>query len=147
MADSSDEILDSELVMRRVPAKVPWYDPVRGLMSDAFRPDKTRDEDGLSVSRMRSEANSDFLTPEMSAKSGQSKDGYYFAIVSVQSLREVGMEIVAKPRDPEDPGHALIVSLRSVNRKSDEVAEWTQLLAERLTIRVEGPYRKNLDTE
>ena len=30
MAGTSSEILDDEFVMRRVPAKVPWYDPQGG---------------------------------------------------------------------------------------------------------------------
>lgn len=70
MADSSDEILDSELVMRRVPVNASWYDPSRGLMAEAFKPHKTDDKDGLSISRVRSETNPEFLTPAMLAKAG-----------------------------------------------------------------------------
>ncbi len=82
----------------------------------------------------------------MAAQIGQSKAGYYLAIVSAKALREAGMEVVAAPIIPEDPGHALIVSLRSSNRNSNEVAEWTQILAERLTTKVEGPFLKSVDT-
>jgi hypothetical protein len=146
MADSSDEILDSEFVMRRVPVNASWYDPFMGLIAEAFKPHKTDDKDGLSVSRMRSEKSPEFLTPAMLAQAGRSPAGYYFAIVSVRALRETGMEIVADPK-PEDRGHCLIVCLRTDNRKSVEVAQWMQMLAERLTIRVEGPFLKSLDTQ
>ena len=143
MSDAPDEILDDEWIMRRIPANpdLLFYEPKSGLRSDAFKPHRTRDEDGLSVSRMRSDSHPGFLTPEIAAESGQSKAGYYFAIVLVQALREEGLEVVAAPT-PEDPGHALIVSLRSNNRKTPEVAQWMQILAERLTIRVEGPFIK-----
>ena len=146
MADSSDEILDSELIMRRVPVKASWYDPSRGLMAEAFKPHKTDDKDGLSISRMRSELHPEFLTPKSVAQTGRSTAGYFVASVSVRELRIAGMQIVADATQ-DDPGHALITSLRTSNRNSDEVAEWTQMLAERLTIRVEGPFLKNLDTE
>jgi hypothetical protein len=147
MADSSDEIFDSEWIMRRVPANLDshLYDPVEGLMPDAFKPHRTRDADGLSVSRVRSDTHSEFLTPEIVAQAGQSKTGYYFAIVSVRALREAGMKIVADPTS-EDPGHALITSLRSNNRKSVEADRWMQILARQLTTRVEGPFLKTVET-
>ena len=139
MFDSPDEILDSEFVMRRLPAKMPWYDPLRGLMAEAFNPHKTSDEDGLSVSRMLTREHPEFLSPEALAETGLSRYGYFVAILSVKKLREAGLMIVRDPQ-PENPGHALIVNLRSDNRNSDEVAEWTQMLAERLTTEVQGPF-------
>lgn len=139
MIDSPDEIIDSELVMRRLPAKPPWYDPLRGPVAEAFKPHRSSDSDGLSVSRMESEEHPEFLTPLKLAESGPSKDGYYVAILPVKGLREAGMKLEVD-RVPGNPGHALIVNMRSDNRKSDEVAQWTQMMAERLTTRIEGPF-------
>lgn len=146
MSDLSDEILDSEFVMRRFPAKLPWYDSQRGLMAEAFKPHRTSDGDGLSISRIASLEHPEFLTPMLLAESGLSKDGYFVAILSVKDLRQAGLQLERDPM-PDNPGHALIVNMKSDNRESPKVAQWTQLMAVRFTKRVEGPFNSRTESK
>lgn len=58
---------------------------------------------------------------------------------SEPDIRAAGMEVTARPL-PDDPSHAETTSLTYVDRKSKQAIEWRTLLAEQLSLRVEGPF-------
>ena len=132
---------DDEFILRRIPVSMGWFDPEvsEKPAPDAFRPHPQHDVDGLSVSRAPSPAHPDFLTPAQLASQGRSPSGYHVAVLSVRDLRRNGIQLVPAPL-ADDPGHALLPDVNSANRKSNRVAEWKQLLANKLTLRVEGPF-------
>jgi hypothetical protein len=57
----------------------------------------------------------------------------------VGDLRAHGIEVAARPV-VGTRGHAEIVNLTAANRDSDEALRIMELLAERLCLRVEGPF-------
>ncbi|HEV3136351.1 MAG TPA: hypothetical protein VGZ26_00580 [Pirellulales bacterium] len=126
-----DRIDDSEDIFRRIPKSMRWFNPdTKTVSPEAFNP---RDEDvtGLSVYRAK------YRTIE-EAGQGQSRHGYYVAILNAGRLRAAGIEI--RTDDLDDPGHAILSGLRADNRDSDEVLEWKEKLATQLVVNVQGPF-------
>lgn len=135
--NGTEPIHDDELLYRRIPVSQGWYDPATDAkpLSLAFRPRK-EDVTGLSVVR-----GEPYNTAEQAAR-GPSKWGYFVAVLSVRELRAHGIEVVPRPIDGI-AGHAEITNLTAVNRDSDEAIRLMELLAERLCLRVEGPFHAN----
>ena len=135
--DGTEPVADDELLYRRIPVSQRWYDPAADPkpMLQAFRP-RPDDVTGLSV--VRGEF---YSTPEEAAQ-GPSKSGYFVAVLRVGDLRAHGIEVVARPVEGI-LGHAEITNLTAANRDSDKAKGIMELLAERLCLRVEGPFHVN----
>lgn len=136
--DGTEPIADDELLYRRIPASQGWYDPTQQnpLSSEAFRPNKERDAAGISLWRST-------YTSTSEAAAGQPGKTYYVAVLRMGDLRARGVEVVpdVDPNDPaRSPGHAVIPTLNSANRRSVEATQLKKLLAEVLTLRVDGPF-------
>jgi len=129
----AEPIADDELLFRRIPASLNLYDPqcLPPLLPDAFRPN-ANDTTGLSVYRSK------YKSVEETAHGREGKT-YYVAVLRAGDLRKVGIEVVPRPREA-DPGHAEIRGLTFDNRRTDQSIEWKSLLAQKLCIRVEGPF-------
>ncbi len=139
-AESPTHVDNDEFVFRRIPIRPGWYNPVTGvLMRQAFNP-REDDAAGLSVTRAHSERQPDFLTPAQDAALGTNTSGYYVAVLRVGDLREAGVEVVASPDLPQNPGHAHLPQLAYDSRRSDESIGIMESLSETLTLRVEGPF-------
>jgi hypothetical protein len=80
----------------------------------------------------------EFRTIEQAAE-GKSARGYYVAVLRVGDLRAAGIDVIGKPVEG-NPGHAELPSLTSANRDTPKAEETMKKLAERLTLRVEGPF-------
>jgi hypothetical protein len=132
--DGTEPIADDELLYRRIPVSQHWYDPIADPkpLPQAFRP-RTDDVTGLSVDRGKP-----YNTPEEAAQ-GPSKAGYYVACLRVGDLRAHGIDVVPRPV-AGIKGHAEIINLTAANRDSNEGRRLMELLAERLCLRVEGPF-------
>ncbi|REK25883.1 MAG: hypothetical protein DWQ45_08040 [Planctomycetota bacterium] len=131
---------DDEFIYRRIPVSTGWYDPAAAEPASprAFQPHPENDPEGLSVSRAKSEEHPDF--PSLGEASlGPSRHGYFVAVLRVGDLRQRGIDVVADPLE-ENPGHALIPDLTSGNRNSAGTWELMSILADELTLRVEGPF-------
>jgi len=133
LSDEPGPVSDEEYLYRKIPVSTGWYDPdvSKKPSPRAFHPRKN-DPTDLSVDRAT------YTTIERAAR-GQSKQGYYVAILRVSDLRAKGMDVVPKPL-PENPGHAEILGLNSQTRGSDQAKEWEVLLAHELTLEVKGPF-------
>jgi hypothetical protein len=97
--------------------------------------DRSNDVTGLSVVR-----GEPYNTVEQAAR-GPSKWGYYVVILRAGDLRAHGVDVVPRPVDGV-PGHAEITNLTAANRDSDEAQRIMELLAEKLCLRVEGPFHQ-----
>lgn len=131
-----DPIADEELLFRRVPASMRWYDPTTGaLRPEAFGPHKQRDATGISVSREKYKSIEEFAR-------GQPGKSYYVAVLRAGDLRRNGIEVVPRPETPTgyDPAHAELPVLNASNYKADETLERQWVLAVELCLRVEGPF-------
>ncbi len=137
MDRGGEPIEDDELLYRRIPTSTGWYDPDTGILkSEAFGPHKTRDVTGLSLHRTKHK------TIEEAAR-GRPGESYFVAVLRAGDLRQRGIEIVPRPDLPDghrDPAHAETPGLNSESRKSSETLERQRVLAEGLTLRVEGPF-------
>lgn len=133
MADGIEPITDDEIVYRRIPASQNWYDPKLNAPPSfrAFRPNEKRDATGLSMERAR------YTTPCACAENDRGKF-YYIAVLRVGDLRKAGIKVVPKTDPPHGPGHVELPDIRSSNRKETE--EQQLVLAEKLCLRVEGPF-------
>lgn len=135
---SPNVIGDHEIIYRRIPVSQGWYDPDKcEVKPEAFKP-LVQDTTGLSVSRVKSSDNPDFLEVEEIAH-GKSPQGYYVASLLVSELRANGIDVVAKPT-PDNPGHAEIPTLVYENRKSETSQSNMVLMAHRLVKNVLGPF-------
>lgn len=132
IADGAERIDDSELLYRRIPESMGWYNPAEDERPSplAFRPGQ-RDISGLSLYRAKHK-----LLEE--AARGQAGKRYYIAVLRAGDLRACGMNVVQRP--PEDPAHCEIPDLTFESRKQDEALEMQKRLAHELCIRVEGPF-------
>ena len=132
--DGSEPVADEELIYRRIPVSQHWYDPTADShpLFQAFRP-RTDDVTGLSVVR-----GEPYNSAEQAAQ-GPSKSGYYVAVLRVGDLRAHAIEVLPRPVAGMS-GHAEIPNLTAANRDSDEAKRIMELLAERLCLRVEGPF-------
>jgi hypothetical protein len=137
VADEVEPIADDELLYRRVPASTGWFDPVtRILKPEAFGPNKTRDVTGISVTRAK------FKSIEQAAQ-GQPGKSYFVAVLCVGDLRKTNFTVKPQPNVPGgyDISHAELPDLNASNYKSTETLERQRDLAERLCLRVEGPFK------
>jgi hypothetical protein len=133
MVESVEPIDDDELLFRRVPVSAGWHHPDQKpvLEPEAFRPNKN-DSTGISLFREK------YTTIEEAAR-GRPGRSYYVAVLRAGDLRASGMDVVPRPLEGS-PGHVEIGNLTYENRKSRQAVEWRFLLAERLCLRVEGPF-------
>lgn len=132
-AHRSEPIEDDEVLYRRVPVSQDWYDPQSdpSLAADAFKPGR-HDTTGISVSRAK------YKSLEEAAR-GRPGKSYFVAVLRAGDLRSRGIEVVPRPGE-NDPGHAELPGLTYETRKTDQASEWRTLLAQELTVRVEGPF-------
>lgn len=137
MEGGSEPIEDGELLYRRVPASTRWYDPATGVLrSEAFGPHKTQDITGLSVVRAKHKSIEE-------AARGRPGKSYFVAVLRAGDLRQRGIDVVSRPdsQDGEhDPAHAELPGLNSETRKASQTLERQRILAEELTLHVEGPF-------
>lgn len=133
MEPGTEPISDDELLYRRIPVNPEYFNPaVRDKPArDSYAPRKN-DLTGLSLSRAK------YKSPAEAARSPQDKR-YYVAVLRAGDIRRHGIRVVPAPW-PNDPGHAELPDLVYENRRQDETKEHMRLLAEKLTIRVEGPF-------
>ena len=134
MLDGTEPIADGEELYRRIPISNNWYDPATDSRPSpkAFRPHRA-DETGLSVFRAK------YNTPDQVAENERGSR-YYIAVLRAGDLRANGLEVVPKAVPPDCPGHAEILSLTYENRRTAEAEGQQLLLAERLCVRIEGPF-------
>ena len=134
--DGSEPVVDHELLYRRIPVSQGWFDaavdPKPLLQAFRARPD---DVTGISVVR-----GEPYNTVEQAAQ-GSSKSGYYVLVLRAGDLRAHGIDVVPRPVEGI-LGHAEITNLTAANRDSDEAQRLMELLAEKLCLRVEGPFQK-----
>ena len=137
MDGGSEPIEDDELLYRRVPESTGWYDPVTGVLkSEAFGPHKTQDITGLSVARAKHKSIEE-------AARGRPGKSYFVAVLRAGDLRQRGIEVVPRPDLPDgrhDPAHAELPDLNSETRKASRTLERQRILAEELSLRVEGSF-------
>lgn len=131
--DGIEPISNDELLYRRIPMAMGWYEPLvdRNPSPKAFRPRK-HDTDGLSLSRAK------YATLDAAAAGREGKQ-YYVAVLRVGDLRAAGIAVQPDPREG-DPGHVILPALTYDRRRSDEALEMQVRLAEPLCLRVEGPF-------
>jgi hypothetical protein len=139
-------IEDDELLLRRIPVSRDWCHPAAEppVQADAFGPAKF-DTDGLSLSRAQSASRPEFLSIEQFGASGKAKQGYFVAVLRAGDLRAHGIAIsedpiVGDPDVPDNPGHVLLPQLNFADRTKPDVLQAMQILADELTLRVEGPF-------
>lgn len=140
MADAHG-IDGSELLYRKVSVNSGWYDPIRDeLKPDAFRP-RSDDENGISFDRAKSDSHPEFRTLEAAAQ-GASSNGYYIAVFRAGDLVANGFSLAPDPTDDNvNSGHSLVTDLTYNNRTNVESQNKMVLLAHKLKLRVEGPFR------
>ena len=133
MGSDIDPIEDDELLFRRV---LPiWYEPETGVLNpQAFHPNK-HDVTGISISRQK-------FTLIKEAARGRGKV-YFVAVLLAGDLRQRGIKIVPRPELPDgqyDLSHAELPEINASNRREDLTLERERILAEKLCLRVEGPF-------
>lgn len=109
-ARPSDEIDDDEVLYRRVPAA---HCPVGLIATEHFRPHKTRDVDGLSLTRAKLETAEQLLARAL-------KPGAAVFAVTARELRDIELTVVASPK-PDEPGHCHIPEMCSARRDEEFV--------------------------
>lgn len=131
--DGTEPIADDEILYRRIPKSMGWYDPDKSpsVSPLAFNPSK-RDEAGISIYRDK------FKSVEEAAQGWPGKT-YFVAVLRAGDLKKRGIEVSPDPQE-NDPGHASIPSLNYSERKEDKASEAKMILADELTLRVEGPF-------
>ncbi len=137
MADEIQPIADEELLYRRVPASTGWFDQATGILKpDAFGPHKQRDLTGISVTRAK------FKSIEQAAQ-GQLGKSYFLAVLCVGDLRKAKFTVKPQPNVPGgyDISHAELPDLNAANYKAAATLERQRELAEKLCLRVEGPFQ------
>ena len=135
MDDGLDPIADDELLYRRVPASIGWYDAAtKMLKSEAFGPNKQRDLTGLSVFRGK------YKSLEQVAR-GRAGKSYYVAVLRAGDVRQAGIAVESRPNVAEgyDPAHAELPELNASNYKDSITLERQRVLV-RLSLRIEGPF-------
>ena len=134
MLDGTEPILDEEELYRRIPVSTSWYDATKDQHPSpkAFRP-RASDVSGLSVFRAKYTSGRDVAQNNRGAR-------YYVAVLRAGDLRMHGIDVIPKPIPPTELGHAELPGLRYDNRGDNEAEGWQVLLAERLCLRIEGPY-------
>lgn len=134
---ASGDIGGDELLYRKIPVSQGWYDrQTRYVSPYSFNP-RPDDIDGISLERSRSETHPEFRTAEQAAV-GNSKRGYFIAVLKVSDILAAGMSVVAKPIEGV-LGHVQIPELTHENRKSVASEEFKVTLAHKLVTEVLGP--------
>jgi len=136
VGDESDPIDGEEVLYRRIPASQGWYDEAtKELNSAAFHPNRN-DETGISIVRGK------YKTVKQAAM-GRTGKKYYVAVLKASDLAQQGITVASRPELPDgkiDKAHAELPELNKDNRRSDEVASLEEILAQKLTREVLGPY-------
>jgi hypothetical protein len=133
--DGTEPIADDELLYRRVPASLPWFNPATmRLMPQAFDPHRDRDVTGLSVFRAK------YKAIDVAAR-GRPGKSYYIAVLQAMDIRQAGIAVEPRPHTPDgfDAAHAEMPDLRSDNRKESITLERQRVLVT-LCRSVEGPF-------
>ncbi len=117
-----DSIADDEVLYRRVPLA---HFPTGRIAAEHFKPHKTRDQDGLSLTRAKWESAEQLL-------SRTDKPGSGVFAVTARELRAIDLTIVPSPR-PDEPGHCHIPEFCSSRRDEDFVLLRRHLLVELFT--------------
>ena len=135
--DGGDRIADDEIVYRRVPANVDFYDPVsdRPVQWITFQPNRN-DLSGISVWRAKS------VQPDEAVQTARRGKSYYLIALKVSDLRRLGAEVVASP-EKEGFGHATITSLSWTRYRGDQkndVKELAMRIAIEASKNVLGPF-------
>jgi hypothetical protein len=132
MGDGTEPIEDDELLYRRIPQQLPYYDPSEGSKPGpkAFRPRKD-DKTGISVFRAK------YTTPKQVAMDGCS-ERYYVAVLCAGDIRANGLDVIPNVSG-HAPGHAELPNLTYENRRTDVAEEIQILLAHKLCREVLGP--------
>lgn len=131
LSPGHEPVEDDELLYRRIPVSMKWYDPATGVSPEAFDPHKDRDTTGISVFRAKH-------TSIERAAAGQGKKGYYVALLKAGDLLSAGIQVEPRP-ELDDPGHAELPQLTSTTRAHSSALELRQRLTS-LVLRVEGPF-------
>lgn len=133
LSDGTEPIDDDEILYRRVPSREEqWVEHDRPTKL-VFRP-REDDTAGLSATRAKYKSIED-------AAQG-SKPSYCVAVLRAGDLRRHGIEVKPSPLE-NDPGHAELPALTHASKKSHQVKDFQKLLAEKLCLRIEGPFPKN----
>lgn len=127
--DGTEPVVDDELLYRRIPVSMGWYD-MNGLSPDAFRPRKD-ETTGISVTRAKYSSIQD-------AARGKSKKGYYVAVVRAGDVRNAGGDVIPRP-ERDNIGHAEIPEL-NCHALSEPLTQSLMGRLTDLTLRVEGPF-------
>ncbi|MBI1827540.1 MAG: hypothetical protein HY287_09590 [Planctomycetes bacterium] len=135
--DGSEPIDKDEIVLRRIPATFEWYNPGLGkpIAWVAFKPNEN-DRSGISVWRRK------YRPPcEVAARNAKPGRRYYVLGLRVALLRAIGITVEPSPLEG-GPGHANLVNLSSdaYRRDKDGITQLAKIIAERLTICVDGPF-------
>lgn len=131
MSDGTEAIADDEILYRRIP--FPYFNPEEDAHPTpmAFRP-RASDATGLSLYRAK------YRTMVQVAENVRGKR-YWVAALRAGELREHGIDVAPRPT-PTDPWHAEIPGLTYESRRTPRAKEQQLLLAERLCVRIEGPF-------
>jgi hypothetical protein len=134
MADSDDLgfVGDDELLLRRIPESMNWYNPGTGFIDPAALTPNKNDTSGLSLGREV------FDAPQQEAAKGRAGKRYYVAVLRASDVRAAGANVHPWPI-VGDLGHAEISNLTYDARKTDESLKLIQALRSAV-IRVEGPF-------
>jgi hypothetical protein len=109
MASDLKPVADSELVCRRIPPNLPWFEPPDKVTSANFRLDTRVNEQGLSVYRSAIVSDGQILSkPDAIPGSFVVKA----AVGSIRGLKNgkdepLGLDVI-RVGDVDDPGHAEI---------------------------------------
>jgi hypothetical protein len=132
VANGVEPIADDELLFRRVPMSMLWYDPVtRILKPEAFGPNKKRDTTGISVSRQK------YKSAELAAR-GRPGKAYCIAVLRAGDIKRLGIMVEPRPIT-NDPGHAELPQLNAETYKDSATLERQRQLVS-VCLRVEGPF-------
>jgi len=103
----TDPVADSELLLRRIPAV---FVETGRINPEAFRPHRTADQDGLSLTRALLEPPTALL-----ARARNPSAVVYGA--SAREVRTLKLSVIPSPT-PEEPGHCHIPELNSSLRST-----------------------------
>ena len=151
--EADDSVSDDEWLMRRVPAGICFFDPRRppespmGVTWLAFKP-RDDEREGISLSRMKSLARSDFLTMESFAAlacAGRSIDKHFYVVLlrAGDLTDPKGLAQMIHPDATlDDPGHVLVTTLHAqLDKRSRD--NFINTFAREMCHRVIGPFNRD----